>query len=134
MRIRGPLALDVLQRSLDALIQRHTVLRTTFSTKDGEPRQSIAPLKTLPLRTVDLRRQVDPEDVLDETLRAEARRPFRLMNGTLIRATLVRIAEHDNVLAITMHHSVCDGWSLGVLQSDLAAIYTAYRAWRAITA
>src|SRR5439155_26135923 len=57
----------------------------------------------------------------------EARRPFDLRRGPLLRARLLRLAEQDHVLLITMHHIVSDGWSAGVSARELAALYAAYR-------
>ena len=76
VRLRGPLALDVLQKSLDALIERHTVLRTTFSVEDGVPLQSIAAVETLPLRSIDLRGKPIPKHRSTRPLRARPVDPF----------------------------------------------------------
>jgi hypothetical protein len=56
----------------------------------------------------------------------EARRPFDLAQGPLLRVTLLRISDEEHVLLVTMHHIVSDGWSLGVFNRELASLYQAF--------
>ena len=117
-----------LQASLNEIIRRHETLRTTFATVDGEGRQVIAPTWTLPLTVVDLAGQ-PPKTAAEELERAaaiEARRPFDLTRGPLLRATLFRLDEQDHRLLLTMHHIITDGWSIGVLRRELAQVYDAF--------
>ncbi|QQQ79105.1 non-ribosomal peptide synthase/polyketide synthase [Saccharothrix sp. 6-C] len=107
VRLRGALDVRRLERALRALVERHESLRTTFPAVDGLPVTSVRPVDvTLP--------------VVDELPAPE---PFDLAEGPLFRPVLVRRGPDDHVLALTMHHIVTDGWSGGVLMSDLAALY-----------
>jgi amino acid adenylation domain-containing protein len=116
-RLRGALDVDALRSALDLLVARHEALRTGFQTVDGGPRQVVVEPVPIALPVVP------PGDDLDETLRAEARRPFDLTTPPLVRALLVALGEREHVLLITIHHIVSDGWSLGVLYRELAAAY-----------
>ncbi|MDI1456916.1 condensation domain-containing protein, partial [Streptomyces sp. ATE26] len=127
LRLRGALDPDALRRSLLRLAARHASLRTTFPTADGQGVQRVAPEPELPLRTADVgaepgaRRAEAAEALLTE----ELSRPFDLAAGPLTRALLVRLADDDHLLLLAQHHIVTDGWSVGVLTRELAALYHA---------
>src|SRR5215217_3181446 len=99
-------------------------LLTIFSTRDGEPVQIILPELRLPLPRVDLSDLPSIQKFCDE----EAERPFDLTTGPLVRAHLLRLSTEDHILLLSMHHIVSDGWSIGVLIRELAALYEAYAA------
>lgn len=127
-----PLDAQVLERSLNEIVRRHEALRTTFQEVDGQPVQAIAPMLTLPLSVTDLSR-LPPEERQAQALRLageEAVRPFDLAQGSLVRASLLRLAAREHVLLLSMHHIVCDGWSLGVMLRELSALYEAYLSGR----
>jgi amino acid adenylation domain-containing protein/non-ribosomal peptide synthase protein (TIGR01720 family) len=128
-RIAGPLDADLLERSLQAVIARHESLRTTFPAVDGQPRQWIQPVLDWRLARVDLSGLPEPQR--PERARQlgieEAQRPFDLSTGPLIRGTLVRLGPDEHVLLLTLHHIVCDGWSMVVLRSETAVFYEAFR-------
>ncbi|HEV3050687.1 MAG TPA: condensation domain-containing protein, partial [Longimicrobium sp.] len=128
LRLRGTLDRGALVRSLDRIVARHEALRTSFPTVDREPVQHIAPVQESGLRLVehDLGALPDAENELRRIMSDEASAPFDLEQGPLIRGRLVRMAEDDNVLLLTMHHIVSDGWSMGVLFRELAALYAAF--------
>ncbi|MBB5928532.1 non-ribosomal peptide synthase/polyketide synthase [Streptomyces echinatus] len=127
LRLRGPVDPDALRRSLHRLAGRHASLRTTFTTADGQGAQRVAPEPDLPLRTADLtgvpdaRRAESAEALLTE----ELSRPYDLAAGPLTRALLVRLAAEDHLLLLAQHHIVTDGWSVGILTRELAALYHA---------
>ncbi|OIK28411.1 non-ribosomal peptide synthetase [Streptomyces malaysiense] len=127
LRLRGALDPDALRRSLHRLAVRHAALRTTFATADGQGLQRIAAEPDLPLRTADVgdlpaaRRPEAAEKLLTE----ELGRPHDLAAGPLTRALLVRLADEDHLLLLAQHHIVTDGWSVGVLTRELAALYHA---------
>ncbi|MBM7171736.1 non-ribosomal peptide synthase/polyketide synthase [Streptomyces sp. G44] len=127
LRWRGALDPDALHRSLLRLAARHDSLRTTFPTVDGQGVQRVAAEPDVPLRTADLtgipdaRRAGAAENLLTE----ELRRPFDLAAGPLTRALLVRLAAEDHLLLLAQHHIVTDGWSVGILTRELAALYHA---------
>ncbi|MTE22328.1 amino acid adenylation domain-containing protein [Streptomyces sp. TRM43335] len=127
VRLVGPLDTDALRRALERLAARHDSLRTTFATVDGQGVQRVGRDALLPLRTADLgtlpaeRRDEAAERLLTE----ELSRPYDLAEGPLTRALLVRRAAADHLLLLAQHHIVTDGWSVGVLVRDLAALYHA---------
>ncbi|GMU10103.1 non-ribosomal peptide synthetase/type I polyketide synthase [Corallococcus caeni] len=121
VRLVGPLDEAALQRALDALVRRHEALRTTFVQHEGQPLQRISPTAQLPLVVVE----ADARP-LESQLREEASRPFQLDVGPLARAKLWRLGPTEHVLALTLHHIVSDGWSMGVLVREVAALYEAF--------
>ncbi|HEX8282851.1 MAG TPA: amino acid adenylation domain-containing protein [Pyrinomonadaceae bacterium] len=130
LRLSGALDADALEASLNDLIRRHETLRTTFRVVGNEPAQVVAPFEPLALPLIDLsalpRERAEAEAV---TLRdAEARRGFDLAEGPLLRVGLLRLAEDEHLLLVTMHHIISDGWSMGVLVREVAALYDAHRA------
>jgi amino acid adenylation domain-containing protein len=128
-RLKGPLHREALARALDRVVERHEALRTTFHAVDGVPVQRIAPVEQsrFHLREHDLRGDAAGEAELDRLMAEEAHAPFDLERGPLIRGRLVRLADDDHVLLLTMHHIVSDGWSMGVLTREVAALYAAHR-------
>ncbi len=120
-RLRGPLDAAALERALGEIVRRHEVLRTTFSTVEGEPVQVVAPPGpwTLPVEEVD-------EAEVRRRLHAEAARPFDLEAGPLFRGTLLRCGPGEHVILLCMHHVVSDGLSMEVLCRELAALYDAF--------
>ncbi len=127
LRLRGPLDAAALRAGLDALVERHETLRTTFAERDGEPVQVIREPAPVALSMLDLRGVADPLREAERLAGEEALRPFDLARGPLLRATLLRLAEDDHVLCFTLHHIVADGWSLRVLVRELSAVYAGAR-------
>ncbi|HZI15720.1 MAG TPA: condensation domain-containing protein, partial [Myxococcus sp.] len=128
VRLDAPVDTDALRRSLVELVQRHEALRTTFIQGDDSPLQLISPRAELPLALVDLSTQW-PEAAraeLHRQLREELLCPFDLTRGPLVRAGLWKLGPADYVLALNMHHIVSDGWSMGVLVREVAALYEAF--------
>src|ERR1051325_5039687 len=123
-QLHGPLNVRALERALNEIVRRHESLRTTFTASDGVPRQVIAPFTPMRLTAVDL--TGTDETTLRELATEEARRPFDLAAGPLFRAALLRLADDDHALFITMHHIVSDGWSIGVLTRELCTCYQAF--------
>ena len=134
VRLKGELDEEALCRSLSEIARRHEALRTTFPSSDGQPRQRIHQHLELRPEVIELRHtgEAERERELEEVLRVEAARGFDLSRGPLIRAKLVRVAESDQVLMLNMHHIVSDGWSLGVIVSELAHLYGAYAQGRSL--
>jgi len=124
MRLTGPLDLAALEQSLSEIIRRHESLRTTFRTRDGQAIQSINPPEPYHIPVIDLS---DSIETVAELARLEARRTFSLSTGPLFRVSLLRLSENEHIALVTMHHIVADGWSLGVLVKEVAALYEAYR-------
>ncbi|MFD6285591.1 non-ribosomal peptide synthase/polyketide synthase [Streptomyces sp. NPDC060205] len=127
LRLRGELDTGALRRALDRLSARHDSLRTTFATEDGQGVQHVHAHTELPLRTADVTHlpAAGHDEAVEELLTDELVRPFDLATGPLTRALLVRRATDDHVLLLAQHHIVTDGWSVGILTRDLAALYRA---------
>ena len=129
LRLRGPLDVAALEASLREICARHEVLRMTFEVRDGEPVQIVGPPRPVALTRVDLRELPPPahEKEVMRLLVREAQRPFDLSCGPLLRAMLLRLDDEEHVLLLTIHHIVCDGWSVDVLFRELQAFYGALR-------
>jgi amino acid adenylation domain-containing protein len=127
-RLIGPLEVEALRRSLEAVVHRHEALRTALVLEDGEPRQRIAPPGPLTLPVEDLAGAAAAER--EAAVNREATTPFDLERGPLLRARLLRQGADEHVLVITMHHLISDGWSMGILSRELEGLYAAFRAGR----
>jgi amino acid adenylation domain-containing protein len=127
-RLAGPLDVSALERTLGEVVGRHEVLRTTFTATDGRPLQVIAPSSELPLPLRDLSVMPENERKAEAHRLAveEARRPFDLAAGPMLRASLLRLDPREHVLLLTMHHIVSDGWSQSVLVREMATLYEAF--------
>ena len=127
LRLSGELSVAALQASLQTVVDRHAALRTTFPAADEEAMAVIAATLELALPVVDLTalpaagREAEEERLLS----AAARRPFDLTRGPLLRAVLLQASASERLLALTLHHIVCDGWSLGILVRESLAVYAA---------
>ncbi|HEX8184647.1 MAG TPA: amino acid adenylation domain-containing protein, partial [Blastocatellia bacterium] len=128
MRLKGPLDVPVLERSLDEIVRRHEALRTTFRVVDDQPIQVVNPAASfaLPFIRVCGARGAEREAEARRLASEEAQKPFDLAEGPLIRAGLLHLDDEDHMLMIAMHHIVCDGWSIGVFVKELAALYEAF--------
>ncbi|RKH92751.1 amino acid adenylation domain-containing protein, partial [Corallococcus praedator] len=127
LRLEGTLDAAALEQAFNALIRRHETLRTTFHAEDGKPFQRISEAPAFLLEAVDLRAlgEAEREQEAWRLARADAVRPFDLLQGPLLRVTLLRTGERTHLLLLTMHHIVSDGWSAGVLVRELVALYAA---------
>ncbi|WP_164019479.1 non-ribosomal peptide synthase/polyketide synthase, partial [Pyxidicoccus trucidator] len=128
LRLEGTLDTAALERSLTELVRRHEVLRTSFPAEGDQPLQVIAPPAPLPLERVDLSAlpAAEREDEARRLIEAECRKPFSLARGPLLRALLLKLADAEHVLLLNVHHIISDGWSLGVLVREVAALYEAF--------
>ncbi|MCG8919824.1 amino acid adenylation domain-containing protein [Actinokineospora sp. PR83] len=124
LRLRGELDVPALRLALTCLVERHEVLRTTFSAEDGRGVQVVHPPAEPPVSLLDV--SGDPGG-LDDALRAELDRPFDLRTGPLFRVVLARVTTDEHVLLLCAHHTVVDGWTMGVLTEELAVFYAAAR-------
>jgi amino acid adenylation domain-containing protein len=126
VRIKGVLDLAVLERVLQEIVSRHESLRTRFDVVDGEPRQIIQAAVAVPLTVMDVRLHKEPAKAAQTLACEEIQRPFDLQHGPLVRACLLKLAEQDHFLVVTMHHIISDGWSLGILVREVSALYKAF--------
>jgi amino acid adenylation domain-containing protein len=128
VRLTGELDPVALEKAFAELLARHESLRTTFRDSGGSPVQVIAPTLAVSLPVVDLtdRPEPDREPEALRLLAQEAKQAFDLARGPLIRARLVKVGEREHFVIVNTHHSVSDGWSIGVLVRDMAALYDAF--------
>lgn len=129
-RVQGGLDARVLAETLAALAERHESLRTTFTVLEGELLQVISPRLDLSVPLVDLS-ALPEERKMPEASQlgaAEQQRPFDLERGPVFRSLLLRLAEKDHVVLLTLHHIVSDAWSLWILVRELGAVYPALAA------
>ena len=130
LRLSGKLDIEALDRALREIVRRHEVLRTTFRAISGKPIQIVHPeveLRLHVLRWPELRAE-EREEAARKEAAEEARRPFDLATGPVFRARLLVLGEDDHVLLLTLHHIVSDGWTRGILNRELTALYRAYQA------
>ena len=124
VRLRGSLDVAALERALAGLVRRHESLRTRFPLAGGEPAQVVEDSAVFCLPCADLRPLGTRVDAEARRLAAEeGARPFDLQNGPVVRALLLRLADREHQLIVTMHHIVSDGWSLGVFIRELTALH-----------
>ena len=120
--------MSILHRSLNTIVSRHEILRTTFESEEGQPFQVIKPGIELDLPVIDLTKlyESNRESEIRRLAVEEAQKPFNLSEGPLIRGTLLHLDERDHVLLLTMHHIISDGWSMGILKRELGTFYTGF--------
>jgi amino acid adenylation domain-containing protein len=131
-RVHGLLDVTALTQALTELVRRHESLRTTFPSRDGEPVQRISDPAPVALDVIDLE-PVSSEErsaVAWQRIREHAARPFDLACGPLFRAVLITFGAEDHEILMVVHHIVADGWSLGIIDRELMALYEAYLAGR----
>lgn len=122
---KGKFDYDAAAAALGKLVERHESLRTTFEAVDGVVSQVVRPPFEVPLPIEDLQQLVEGERKrrADQLIHQEARIPMDMEKGPLFFARVICMDRNEHILLLTMHHSVCDGWSNGVLLRDFAAIY-----------
>ena len=133
LRLKGRLNVAALQRAVDGIVERHEVLRTTYESVKGLPKQVIHEPATVDLSMIDLTGlgERNQEEQLQRVLSEFNRRPFDLGKDWPLRATLIRLAESDHVLILVTHHIASDGWSSDILFGELSALYESYSHARA---
>jgi len=127
-RLTGSLNVAALERSLNEVIKRHDILRTTFTTIEGRPVQVSSPTLHIPLAVEDLRALSETERQAEEqrAIFIAGLYPFDLEEGPLIEVRILRFGEQEHLLLLTMHHIISDGWSWGVLWREVGALYEAF--------
>lgn len=126
--VRGNLCIDSLRRSFARIASRHESLRTIFVPEEGSPVPIVSSSAHVPFATVDVR-DIPASDRTGEVHRLmalEARRPFDLAQGPLIRVTLYLLDHEEYIILASMHHIVADEWSIGVLIAELGLFYQAF--------
>ena len=128
IRLKGLLRKSALEKAFIELARRHETLRTTFDAIDGNPMLRIATEPNIQFDTINLRHLPDEEREAEaQRLSAEdARKPFDLSRGPLLRIQLVQLEDEVHVLHFNMHHIISDHWSFGVMAREIAELYTAF--------
>src|SRR5215213_7625889 len=126
VRMQGQLDVDALQQVFTEIWRRHETLRTVFTSIDGLPSQEIRPLSEFSLDVVDLGEYEEPAREAELLSETQARAPFDLSAGPLLRVKLLRLGTEEDVLLVTMHHIISDGWSMGVLIREVTSLYAAF--------
>ena len=131
-RIKGELNVAALTASLNEIIRRHEVLRTSFALIDGQPRQVISAELKINLKLIDLREEPEEsrERAAERLVQEQVAEPFELARGPLLRVSLLRLAAAEQVVVLVMHHIISDGWSLGLFMRELGRCYEAFAAGR----
>ncbi|HEV7216779.1 MAG TPA: amino acid adenylation domain-containing protein, partial [Chloroflexota bacterium] len=129
IQLTGELDQAALARALEAIVQRHEVLRTVFEVRGGEPVQVVAPPTQPPLPLRDLRSVLAAERPaeVERLVRDAVALPFDLTHGPLLRLLLLQLADQEHLLLLALHHTIADGWSLGVFCRELSACYSAFQ-------
>jgi amino acid adenylation domain-containing protein len=129
----GDLDRQALARSLEEIVRRHEVLRTTFMAGEEGPLQSVSPPVRVPFPLIDFAGLPKGlrEQAAREVVSREARRPFDLSRGPLLRVALLRLEPRRHVALFVLHHAVSDGWSLELLIREIGTLYSALREGRA---
>jgi amino acid adenylation domain-containing protein len=126
VRLVGNLDINALERSIREIVQRHASLRTNFRVVQGLTIQVINPTATISLNVVNLQNSPDQENEIEGLAKIEAHIPFDLAGDSLIRAKLLQLSQTEYVLLLTIHHIVCDAWSMDILLQELSSLYPAF--------
>jgi surfactin family lipopeptide synthetase A len=128
LRLSGELHHGALARTLAEVVRRHEVLRTVYLQIDGEPVQQVQPPDAFRMDFIDISLvgERDRPGREEQLVYAESQRPFDLERGPMFRATLVQCGPREHLLLLTTHHIAADGWSLGVLGREMAALYETF--------
>ncbi|GCF10054.1 non-ribosomal peptide synthetase [Dictyobacter arantiisoli] len=128
VRMKGVCHRAAFQQSLNEIIRRHDILRTTYAIQESQLYQIVLPSLSLPLPIIDLRHLAPSvrETEVMRLLKEETARPFDLAKGPLIRAVLFQLDDEEHILLILLHHIITDGWSMGVLVRELGVLYEAH--------
>lgn len=127
-RLRGDLDAGALRAALAEVVRRHEALRTVYRSVDGVPHQVVLPPAGTPLPVTDVPGET-PRDRWNAAVRTaeeECGRPFDLERGPVLRARLLRLEPREHVLVVVIHHIAVDAWSMGVLASELSALYRSF--------
>ena len=125
LRIIGELNAGALEAAINAVIARHEILRTSIGSSEGRPVQVIQPAQPISLPIIDLQEysSLERDAHLDQLVRREVQRIFKLEEGPLIRSVLFRLTEREHLLLTVTHHIISDGWSLGVFFKEIEQLY-----------
>jgi amino acid adenylation domain-containing protein len=130
LRLHGRLNMPALEQAISEIVRRHETLRTTFSPTDSGAEQVVSQSADFQFSVADLR-GVDEKDALMRSLmRQETGRVFDLVEGPMLRARVLQLAEEEQIVLLTIHHIAVDGWSMGLLVREVVALYGAFATGR----
>ncbi len=127
-RLSGSFDQVAFRRAFAEVVRRHEVLRTSIAVTMGKPSQVAWPVDAVPMACETLE-DLPREQRLTAAMRlaaSDAAAPFDLSDGPPVRTRLVRIGADDHVWLLTLHHIICDGWSVDIVWRELATLYTAF--------
>ena len=124
-RIAGSLDLQILEKVIQEILNRHSVLRTNFKIVNGSPIQVINPIDANVLNVITVDSAIS-ESELQKLLNAQVRKRFNLAEDRLFQATVWQISDQSYLLGIAIHHIITDGWSIGILRQEISSLYTAF--------
>ena len=128
IRLSGEFDVQIFQQALDAIVAHHEILRTKYRSENGNPIQAIADPQSIELSIIDLQeyKPAEQETQVHKLLQQESQRPFDLESDMMLRGCLLKLAPQEHILLLVMHHIASDGWSMGVLWSQLTQLYQAF--------
>ena len=128
LRLSGSLDRQALQAALNEIIRRHEILRTTYGKTAVGGVQHVAPPMPLSLAVSDWSGVGEDEQAarIEASMRHEQSTTFDLAHDAMIRVSLARLSADSHILFVTLHHIAADGWSLGILVREFAALYQAF--------
>jgi amino acid adenylation domain-containing protein/non-ribosomal peptide synthase protein (TIGR01720 family) len=131
----GAFNIEAFRASVNAIVQRHEILRSAIVTQEGKPVQVVLPELKVELPLEDLSKLVQPAEPLDtleelavQLAAREIKRPFDLNEAPLFRLRILRVGEQKHLVVLTMHHIISDGWSIGVILAEISAFYRLFLA------
>ncbi|MBW4432007.1 MAG: amino acid adenylation domain-containing protein [Pelatocladus maniniholoensis HA4357-MV3] len=127
-QFNGNLNIAAFGTAFQDLIQRHEILRTTFTLIDNQPRQIVHEQMNFALQQIDLTEYAEPEQakIITEYIDKNAKTTFDLEVGPLLKVSLLKLSQYSYIILFNMHHIISDGWSAGVLIKDFLTYYHAY--------
>uniref|UniRef100_UPI003A84A79F non-ribosomal peptide synthetase n=1 Tax=Bacillus thuringiensis TaxID=1428 RepID=UPI003A84A79F len=125
MRLKGSFNVSALESSINDIIKRHEILRTSFIEKKGEPMQIVNPFEFQKLHVKDLTHlpNAERENMVDQIISQESKAHFNLSERNLFRFFLIRLSDNEHILVLNMHHIIYDGWSRGIFWNELSCLY-----------
>ncbi|MBD2494908.1 non-ribosomal peptide synthetase [Nostoc sp. FACHB-280] len=128
IQIQGSLNVKALENALNEIVRRHEILRTSFAVHQGQPVQIINQNLQFNLPIINLQAlpQIEREAEVKKLILQETSQCFKLDKAPLLRCTLLQLAKTEYVLLFTVHHIISDGWSMGILIQEVAALYQAF--------
>jgi amino acid adenylation domain-containing protein len=127
-QLLGPFDVDALQQSIDKVIERHEIFRTTYSDNDGKLQQIVHSKLFSPIEIIDLSTENNSELVsqLDKSIQDACQRPFDLRNGSAIHTTLIVAGIENHYLIINIHHIAADQITVANCLTEIQQCYSAY--------